>query len=115
MVDQGNACGLINLDAQEACLFDDASLEVIKTLASQASVAIGNANRYQGQRQFAERYRRRADALTKLSESSSFVSIDQPLEQSLRTVASGIRESTPFGAVLISIFESDTSLLRRVV
>jgi GAF domain-containing protein/nitrogen-specific signal transduction histidine kinase len=115
IIDQGKTSGLIYLHSQQASLFDDASLEVIQTLASQAAVAMGNANRYQGQRQFAERYRRRADALTKLSESSSFVSFDQPLEQSLRTVANGIREATPFGAVLISIYESDTGLLRRVV
>src|SRR5258706_1378748 len=115
IIDQGKTIGLINLHSQQASLFDDASLEVIQTLASQAAVAIGNANRYQGQRQFAERYRRRADALTKVSESSSFLSFDQPLEQSLRAVATGIREATPFGTVLISILESNTGLLRRVV
>jgi len=115
IIDQGKTIGLIYLHSERTHLFDDTSLEVIQTLASQAAVAIGNANRYQGQRQFAERYRRRADALTKLSESSSFVSFDQPLEQSLKTVAGGIREATSFGAVLISIYESETSLLRRVV
>src|SRR5258706_1028774 len=115
IIDQGKTIGLINLHSQQASLFDDASLEVIQTLASQAAVAIGNANRYQGQRQFAERYRRRADALTKVSESSSFLSFDQPLEQSLRAVATGIREATPFETVLISILESNTGLLRRVV
>lgn len=115
VLDQGKTIGLIYLHSEKVNLFDSASLEVVQILASQASVAIGNANRYQSQRQTAERYRRRADALTKLSESSSYVSFDQPLEQSLKIVANGIREATPFGAILFSIYESETGLLRRVV
>src|SRR6185436_2845403 len=33
----------------------------------------------------------------------------------LRVIANGVREATPFGVVLISVYESDTGLLRRVV
>ncbi len=115
IVDQGKTIGLIHLHSQQASFFDEVSLDVIQTLASQAAVAIGNANRYQVQRQSVERYRRRADALTKLSEVNPFINFDQPLEQSLRLIANGVREATPFGVVLISIYESDTGLLRRVV
>ncbi len=115
IMDQGKTIGLIHLHSQQVAFFDEASLEVIQTLASQAAVAIGNANRYQGQRQFAERYRRRADALTKLAEVNPFINFDQPLEQSLRLIANGIRDATPFGVVLISIHEPDTGLSRRVV
>jgi len=114
IISQGKTTGLILLHAQQPAFFDETALEVIQTLASQAAVAISNANRYQGQRQFVERFRRRADALTKLSEVNPFINFDQPLEQSLRLIANGIREATPFGAVLISIYESDTGLLRRV-
>ena len=114
IIDQGKTIGLINLHSRQFSFFDDASLEVIQTLASQMAVAVGNANRYQDQRQFADGFRRRADALTKLSESSSFINFDQPLEQSLRAIANGIRESTPFAGVWISIYESETGLLRRV-
>jgi hypothetical protein len=39
---------------------------------------------------------------------------DQPLEQALYTIAEGIRESTPFRVVLISLYEPETGLLRRV-
>ena len=115
IVNQGKTSGLIYLHSQQPGFFDEASLEVVQTLASQAAVALGNAYRYQEQRQSAERLRRRADALTKLSETNSFINFDQPLEQSLRGIAVGIREATPFGAVLISMVEPDTALLRRVV
>ena len=114
IISQGKTSGLIHLHSQQTAFFDETALEVIQTLASQAAVAIGNANRYQGQRQFVERFRRRADALTKLAEVNPFINFDQPLEQSLRLIANGIREATPFGAILISIHESDTGLLRRV-
>lgn len=111
---QGRTAGLIHLHSEQTGFFDDASLEVTQTLASQAAVALGNAHRYQEQRLLAERLRRRADALTKLSETNSFISFDQPLDQSLRMIANGIREATPFGAVLVSVYEPDTGLLRRV-
>ncbi|HXD10121.1 MAG TPA: GAF domain-containing protein [Anaerolineales bacterium] len=115
IVHQGKTMGLIHLHSQQFGFFDEAALEVIHTLASQAAVALGNAHRYQEQRQRAERLRRRADALTKLSEANPFINFDQPLEQSLRVIANGVREATPFGVVLISVYESDTGLLRRVV
>jgi GAF domain-containing protein len=114
IMNQGKTIGLIHLHAQKPSVFDDEALDVTQTLASQAGVALGNANRYQEQRQQAERLRRRAEALTKLSETNAFVNFEQPLDQSLRAIANGIREATPFGAVLISVYESDTGLLRRV-
>lgn len=114
-INQGRVLGLIHLHSQRAGFFDDSALEVTQTLASQAAVALGNAHRYQEQRQVAERLRRRAEALTKLSESNSFINFDQPLDQSLRGIAVGIRDATTFGAVLISMVEPDTGLLRRVV
>lgn len=115
VISQGKTTGLLYLHSQQPGFFDEAALEVTQTLASQLAVALANAQRYQEQRQAAERLRRRADSLTKLSESNSFINFDQPLEQSLRGLAVGIREATPFGAVLISMVEPDTSLLRRVV
>ncbi len=115
IANQGRIVGLIHLHSLKAGFFDDAALEVTQTLASQAAVALGNANRYQEQRQQADRLRKRADALTKLSEVSPFINFEQPLEQSLRGIANGVREATPFGVVLISVHEADTGLLRRVV
>jgi GAF domain-containing protein len=115
IISQGKTLGLVCLHSSQPGFFDESALEVTQTLASQLVVALVNAQRYQEQRQSSERLRRRADALTKLSESNSFISFDQPLEQSLRGIATGIREATPFGAVLISMVEPDTGLLRRVV
>jgi GAF domain-containing protein len=111
---RGKTAGLIHLHSGRVGSFDQASLEVIQTLASQTAVALSNAQRYQEQRQRAELLRRRAETLTKLTEVSSVLNFEQPLEQLLRTIANSIREATPFQAVLISVYEQETGMLRRV-
>ncbi|MGE5373583.1 MAG: GAF domain-containing protein, partial [Bacteroidota bacterium] len=57
---------------------------------------------------------RRSETLTKLTEVSYGLNFDQPLDQLLRSIANSIRESTPFQAVLVSIYEPDNGMLRRV-
>ncbi len=114
ILSQGKTAGLIHLHSSYAGFFDQASLEVIQTLASQAAVALGNVQRYQEQRQRTELLRRRAETLTKLTEVSHVLNFDQPLEQTLRTIANSIREATAFQAVLISIYERETGMLRRI-
>lgn len=111
---RGKTAGLIHLHSGRVGSFDQAALEVIQTLASQTAVALSNAQRYQEQRQRAELLRRRAETLTKLTEVSSVLNFEQPLEQLLRTIANSIREATPFQAVLISVYEQETGMLRRV-
>ncbi|RPJ24751.1 MAG: GAF domain-containing protein, partial [Chloroflexi bacterium] len=114
ILSHGKTAGLIHLHSGHLGFFDQASLEVTQTLASQAAVALSNVQRYQEQRQRSELLRRRAETLTKLTEVSSILNFDQPLEQSLRTIANSIRAATPFQAVLISVYEPETGLLRRV-
>ena len=111
---QGRTAGLIHLHSGRPGFFDQASLEVTQTLASQAAVAIANAQRYQNQRQRTELLRRRAETLTKLTEVSHILNFEQPLEHSLRTIANSVREATPFQAALISVYERETGLLRRI-
>ena len=114
ILSQGKTVGLIHLHSGYAGFFDQASLEVIQTLASQAAVALSNIQRYQEQRQRTELLRRRAETLTKLTEVSHVLNFEQPLEQTLRTIANSIREATSFQAVLISVYERETGMLRRM-
>jgi GAF domain-containing protein/nitrogen-specific signal transduction histidine kinase len=114
MLSQGKTAGLIHLHSGRPGFFDQASLEVVQTLAAQAAVALGNVQRYQEQRQRTELLRRRAETLTKLTEASHVLNFEQPLEQSLRSIAHSIRETTPFQAILISVYERETGLLRRM-
>ena len=111
---QGTVVGLIHLHSGRPGYFDESSLEMTETLASHVAGALVNIQRFQEQRQRAELLRRRAETLTKLTEMSSALNFEQPLEQSLRAIANSIREATPFQAVLISVYEQDSGLLRRI-
>ncbi|MEO8356666.1 MAG: GAF domain-containing protein [Chloroflexota bacterium] len=114
IIAQGKTAGLIHLHSAQTGFFDQASLEVTQTLASHAAVALGNVQRYQEQRQRSELLRRRAETLTKLTEVTYVLNFEQPLDQLLRTIANSIREATTFQAVLVSIYEPQTGLLRRI-
>jgi len=114
IINQGKTAGLIHLHSGRTGFFDKASLEVTQSLAAQAAVALGNVQRYQEQRQRTEVLRRRAETLTKLTETSFVLNFDQPLDQLLRSIGNSIRDATPFQAVLISIYENDTGMLRRI-
>ena len=114
IVNHGVTVGIIHLHSEHAGYFDDVSLSVMQTLASQVSVAISNVQRYQEQYQQSELLRRRANVLSSLSESRLVVDFEQPIEQSLRAIAVNISNSIDFSAVLISVYEQDSGMLRRV-
>jgi len=111
---QALTLGLINLHSNHPNFFTPETTELVQTLAVQAGIALSNAQRYQAEKKRAELMRRRADTLTRLTDVSYNLGHDQPLDQALQIIARGIRDSTPFRVVLISIVESDTGLLRRI-
>jgi len=115
ILSQGETIGLIHLHSEKSDYFDDTSLEIMQTLSSQVSVAINNVQRYQGQFNQTELLRRRAEVLSRLSDFSLAIDFEKPLEQSLRTIAENISDSTNFKAVLISIYEKDEDMLKRVI
>ena len=114
ILSQARTVGLIHLHSGRRGFFDQGALEVTQTMAAQAAVALGNVQRYQEQRQRTEILRRRAATLTKLTEVSTVLNFEQPVDQVLRKIAVGIQESTAFQAVLISVYERETGMLRRV-
>jgi PAS domain S-box-containing protein len=111
---QGQVVGLIELHSAQADCFDTGSLDMVQALAAQASIALNSAWQHQGEMQQAELLKRRAETLEKFSAASVAMAPDQPLDASLQAIAQGIRESTPFRVVLVSLYEPDTGLLRRV-
>ncbi len=114
ILSQGKTVGLMHLHASQPGFFDHASLEIAQTLAAQAAVAIGNVKRFQAQRESAEAVRRRAETLARLTEVTNELNFEQSLEQLLRTILNSMHEATPFQAILVSVYEPDTGLLRRV-
>ncbi len=111
---QAQTIGLLNLHSNQADFFSAELSELVQTLAVQAGIALSNAQRYQAEKQRGELMRRRSDTLVRLTDVSYNISHDQPLDQALVFIARGIRESTPFHVVLISVAEVEQGLLRRI-
>jgi len=110
----GDLAGVIYLHASKSDFFGDSTVDLVQTLAVQASIALNTASQYQAERQRAELLRRRAETMSSLTEINYAINFDQPLEQQLRAIGNAICESTPFQVVLFSMYEPDTGLLRRV-
>ncbi len=111
---QGQSNGVIHLHAKTKGRFDEAAVEITRTLAVQAAISYGNVLRLHEQHVHGEQLRRRAETLSKLFVTSQHLGVEQSLEQALDTIALGIQEATPFETVLISVYEAETGLLRRV-
>jgi PAS domain S-box-containing protein len=112
--EKGNLAGVIYLHSSQPDFFKEDIVELLQTLAVQASIALNTAGQYQAEHQRAELLRRRAETMSSLAEISYAVNFEQPIEQQLRTIGNAIRTSTPFQVVLFSIYEPGTGLLRRV-
>ncbi len=111
---QQTTAGLIHLHSYAPATFDKTAIDIIQTLAVQAAIAIGNAQRFDDQVHRNELLNRKAETLSKLFETANALAIDQPLEESLEALAYGIQEATPFQVVLISLVEGETMIQRRV-
>ncbi len=111
---QAHTIGLISLHSHQPDFFKPEAAELVQALALQAGIALSNAQRYQSEKQHGELMRRRADTLVRLTDVSYNISNEQPLDQALQIIARGIRDSTPFRVVLVSIVEVEQGLLRRV-
>lgn len=111
---QTQMIGIMNLHASRPDFFTPELVELIQTLGIQAGISLSNAQRYQIERQRGELLRRRSDTLIRLTDVSYNIVHDQPLDQALQIIARGIRDSTPFRVVLVSILEAEAGLLRRV-
>lgn len=106
--------GLIVLHAAQPGQFDSTAVEISQSLAVQAAVVLGNALQYEEQAQQGEVLKRELDALNKLFEVSRTQRSSAPVENLLEAVAQAICEATPFQAVVISLYDPQTGLLRRV-
>ncbi len=110
----GKLAGVIYLHSSQSEFFSDDIVDLVQTLAIQASIALNAARQYQMERARAETLLHRADTMSILTGINYAINFEQPLEQHLRAIGNAIRESTPFQAVLFSVAEPESGLLRRV-
>ena len=106
--------GVMYLHAEKPDVFDDTLVDLMQTMAAQASIALNTANQYQLEIDHGKQLSQRANSLSQITDINQSIIMDQTLEQLLHTIAVGIQESTKFKMVLISVYEPDSGLLRRV-
>ena len=111
---QGKTVGLFHLHSVKPNHFDEETVGVIQTLAIQAAIAMSNAYRYEEQMRHAKLLERRAHTLSSVLDTTSMLELEKPLADSLLMVAEGIRNATAFDVVLISAYEQDSGMLRRI-
>ncbi len=111
---QEHVAGLIHVHSRQAEHFDNTALQIVQSLAIQAAIALGNAQRYREQIHRSELLNRRVDTMGKLLEATRSLRTEQPLDESMEAIAYGIQESTPFRVVLISVYDPESENLVRV-
>ena len=111
---KGQVTGMIHLHSREAKHFGEAEREFGEALATQAAIALGNAQRYRDQLSRSELLNRRVETLSSLFEIAHVLQQEGSLENSLESVAYAIQSSTSFEYVLISVYDKDKDCLRRV-
>ncbi len=112
---EGRIVGVINLRSTQVQAYSDEDLQFAQTVATQASLAIGNARRHEelvGQRELVSQ---RATQLREILEIGNTVRADRELSDILGQIAYGVVGSVGFGVVLFSLVsEDDPQLLERV-
>ncbi len=111
---QDEIYGLIELHTASDSRFSDTVVEILRSVGIQGAIAISNALRYREQRQRIESLRSRAETLGALFEIAKTLRLDQSLPEILTVIAQGIQRSTAFDVVLISLYEPESGMLRRV-
>ena len=111
---QEDIAGLIHLHSPNVEFFDQTTVEIAQTLATQAAIALGNTSRFYEQRRRTEMLNQRVETIGKLVETTKLFSPDQPLAEGLEAIAYAIQEATPFNLVIISIYEPETGSLWRI-
>ncbi len=110
---QDIVAGLISLHAYGRERFDQAAIEITQALAAQVALVMGNAAQYREQIRQSGQLHQQVEVLSKLLETSRSLNADQPLEESLRIIAEGIRQATAFDMVLISTYVPEVNGLKR--
>ena len=112
---QDEVFGLIELHSDHENAFDEISLEMLRIVGMQSALAVGAALRYIEQQNRTELFRRRAETLLRLFETSKNLRIDETLVSALGSIALGIQKATPFNVVLVSLYNAQTGLLTNLV
>lgn len=108
------AIGLIDLHFHRRRSSDEEAVQIIEMLAAQAGIALVNARAYAKELEQATLFRIRAQALKELESLNRRLSATSSLEEALHEVAVSITRVSPFDVALISVYQPQDKMLRRV-
>ena len=111
---QRQIAGLICLHGKRAAQFDETAVDISKSLAVQASVALNNALAYEEQTRHGALLSRDLETLSRLVQVTRAIRPGLSLEESLSTIAMAIQSATRFDVVVISVCDPRTQMLQRV-
>ena len=106
--------GLIFLYSQESERFDDISIEMAESLASQIAVSLGSIVQYEDETHQTAILKQQLTTLEKLFDVSQKLRPNFPLTENLQLIAQGILATTKFQSVVISIYDPVTRFIRRI-
>ena len=110
---EGEIVGLIHLQHTMAEAFCPEDLAFVQALAEQASIAIGNAMRYEEQVQLNAALRHRSEQMSSLLQVSHKLRADVPLEEILEEIAYAIQETVGFNYVVINVIKGNPPMVYR--
>ncbi|MCD4738966.1 MAG: GAF domain-containing protein, partial [Anaerolineae bacterium] len=109
---QGELAAAILIQSERLHAFTPAMLEFVEGLATQTSIAVGNARRYEEQIARGGLMHQRAKQMQLFLEVSRTMRSDRPLEEMLLDMAYAMQEAIGYDIVMISVLEND--VVRRV-
>ncbi|HEY89814.1 MAG TPA: GAF domain-containing protein [Thermoflexia bacterium] len=109
---QDELAAVILIQSERLHAFTPAMLEFVEGLATQTSVAVGNARRYEEQIARGKLMHQRAKQMQLFLEVSHTMRSDRPLEEMLLDMAYAMQEAIGYEIVMISVLEND--VVRRV-
>jgi PAS domain S-box-containing protein len=106
--------GLITLHGKTPARFDEDAVEIAKSLAAQAAIALGNAFQFEEESRRGELLRRQVDTIGKLFQVSKVMRPGQNVEEALTAIANAISETSRFKFVVISSVDNAAGTMRRL-
>jgi PAS domain S-box-containing protein len=106
--------GLITLHGKTTERFDEDAVEIAKSLAAQAAIALGNAFQFEEESRRGELLRRQVDTIGKLFQVSKVMRPAQNVEEALTAIANAISETSRFKFVVISSVDNSTGTMHRL-
>jgi PAS domain S-box-containing protein len=110
----GQVRGVIHLASEIPGYFTERGINFVRSLAAQASLAVGNSIRYREQITRNDLLKQRADQISQIFEISRLLRQETNIEAILDAVANAVAETVGFKVVLISVIDAERKVRRRV-